>query len=51
MFFDERGREIIRVDSVVGFYRLRNVLEYVLSGAWRRGLTLQQFRSDSAEEL
>lgn len=51
MFFDERGREIIRVDSVVGFYRLRNVLEYVLSGAWRRGITLQQFRSDSAEEL
>ncbi len=31
LFFDERGREIIRVDSVVHFFRLRNVLNYVLS--------------------
>ena len=44
MFFDEQGNEIIRVDSVVGFYRLRKVLEYVLSGAYRQGITLQQFR-------
>jgi thioredoxin-related protein len=44
MFFDRQGKEIIRVDSVVGFYRLRKVLEYVLSGAWRGGITLQQFR-------
>lgn len=47
MFFDEQGREIIRVDSVIGFYRLRKVLEYVLSGTYRRGVTLQQFRRDS----
>ena len=50
IFFDERGREIIRVDSVVGFYRLRKVLEYVLSGAYRRGVTLQQFRRSGAGE-
>jgi thioredoxin-related protein len=25
LFFDERGKEILRVDSVVGFYRLRNL--------------------------
>jgi len=31
VFFDERGQEIIRVDSVVGFYRLNNVLKYVLT--------------------
>lgn len=31
VFFDERGNEIIRVDSVVHFFRLRNVLNYVLS--------------------
>jgi thioredoxin-related protein len=31
VFFDERGREIIRVDSVVHFFRLRNVLNYVVS--------------------
>ena len=31
LFFDENGKEIIRVDSVVHFFRLRNVLNYVLS--------------------
>ena len=43
LFFDEQGKELIRVDSVVGFYRLRNVLNYLASraylsesyGAWR----------------
>jgi thioredoxin-related protein len=29
LFFDEHGKEILRVDSVVGFYRLQNVLEYI----------------------
>jgi thioredoxin-related protein len=31
VFFDEHGDEIIRVDSVVHLFRLRNVLNYVLS--------------------
>ncbi len=31
VFFDEQGEEIIRVDSVVHFFRLRNVLNYVVS--------------------
>lgn len=31
VFFDEHGKEIIRVDSVVHFFRLRNVLNYVVS--------------------
>lgn len=29
LFFDEYGREIIRLDSVTQFFRLRNVLNYV----------------------
>lgn len=44
IFFDNDGSEILRVDSVVGFYRLRKVLEYVLDGAYRRGITLPQYR-------
>lgn len=44
LFFDRRGKEIIRVDSVVGFYRLNKVLHYVLDGAYRQGITLQQYR-------
>ena len=35
VFFDERGREIVRVDSVVGLYRLRNILQYVVERAYR----------------
>ena len=46
IFFDERGREIIRVDSVVNFYRLRSVLDYVLSGAHQRGLSFQRWRQN-----
>lgn len=34
LFFDERGREILRVDSVVGLYRLGNVLDYMASKAY-----------------
>ncbi len=44
LFFDERGREILRVDSVVQFYRLRNVLDYVLSRAYERYPTFQAWR-------
>lgn len=35
VFFDENGKEIIRVDSVVGLFRLRNVLNYVVSRGYR----------------
>lgn len=34
IFFDERGQEVMRVDSVVGFFRLRNVLNYITSRAY-----------------
>ena len=36
LFFDSAGKEILRVDSVVRFYRLRNVLRYLNSGAYRK---------------
>lgn len=44
LFFDERGKEIIRIESVVWFYRLRNVLNYVLSGAYKKYATFQLWR-------
>jgi thioredoxin-related protein len=46
VFFDEEGREIIRVDSVVRFFRLRNVLNYVLSGSYKIQ-NFQQWRTTS----
>ena len=45
IFFDDDGDEILRVDSVVQFYRLRNVLDYVITGAYLEYPTFQQWRS------
>jgi thioredoxin-related protein len=44
LFFDERGNEILRVDSVVGFYRLRNVLNYIASKAYLDEPDYQRWR-------
>jgi thioredoxin-related protein len=44
IFFDEKGREIIRIDSVVWFYRLQNVLNYVINKGYRQFPTFQAWR-------
>lgn len=44
LFFDKKGNEIIRIESVVWFYRLRNVLKYVLSGGYKKYPTFQLWR-------
>jgi thioredoxin-related protein len=46
IFFDEQGKEIIRVDSVIGFRRMRAVLAYIQSGAYRSGVTFQKYRRE-----
>jgi len=51
IFFDENGREIMRVDSVVQFYRLRNVLDYILSGGYREYPTFQRWRTSRTPML
>ena len=49
VFFDERGEEIIRVDSVVRLYRLRGVLEYVLERGYLQAPTYQRWRALRAQ--
>lgn len=44
VFFSEKGKEIIRVDSVIRFYRLQNVLEYVLSKGYEDYPNFQSWR-------
>jgi len=44
LFFDENGKEIIKIDSVVGFYRLNNVLHYILSKGYIKEPNFQQWR-------
>lgn len=44
VFFDERGREIFRVDSVVRFHRLSGVLDWIRTGAYREQPYYQRWR-------
>lgn len=47
VFFDEQGREIIRVDSVVRFYRLRKVFNYITSRGYQTEPNYQRWRLNS----
>jgi len=51
IFFDHDGSEIMRVVSVVQFYRLRNVLDYILSGAYREYPSFQGWRASRSPRL
>ncbi len=44
VFFDENGKEIIRVDSVIRLYRLNNVLLYVLGKGYEKHPTFQVWK-------
>ena len=44
VFFDEQGKEIIRIDSVVWFYRLNNVMNYVITKGYLEHSTFQLWR-------
>ena len=50
LIYDEKGREILRVDSVVNFYRLRNILNFVSSKAYLTQPSYQQWRIQSQIE-
>ena len=45
VFFDEKGSEIIRIDSVVALNRLRNVMDYVLTRAYEEYPTFERWRA------
>jgi thioredoxin-related protein len=44
IFFDQAGKEIIRLDSVAGQHRLKGVMRYVLSGAYKKYPTYLEYR-------
>ncbi|MEJ2611565.1 MAG: thioredoxin fold domain-containing protein [Candidatus Thiodiazotropha sp.] len=49
LFFDEKGKEIIRVDSVVRFFRLRNVINYITSRGYLSEPDYQQWRAGRSQ--
>jgi thioredoxin-related protein len=51
IFFDFDGSEIIRVDSVVKFYRLKNVLDYIMEGGHRKYATFQLWRESRRPQV
>lgn len=50
IFYDNQGKEIIRIDSVLGFYRLHGVLRYVISGGYRKFPNYQQWRNSAGNK-
>lgn len=46
VFFDEIGKEILRIDSVVRFYRLTTVLHYIISGDYKHIPNFQHWRME-----
>jgi thioredoxin-related protein len=50
IFFDQHGKEIIRINSVVWVYRLNNVLDYVSTGAYKEYQTYQLWRQAQARK-
>lgn len=52
LFFDERGAEVLKTDTLVLRQRMRNSLLYVLERAYAQGMSYQRFaRSKSLEKL
>ena len=49
IFFDYNGKEIIRIDSVVQYYRLWGVLDYVNQKAYLTGTDYQSWRLKQRE--
>ena len=47
LFYDQKGKELLRVDSVIRFYRLNGVLEYILTKAYLKHETFQLWRHDT----
>lgn len=47
LFYDENGKELLKIDSVIRFYRLNGVLEYILTKAYLEHETFQIWRHDT----
>ena len=47
LFFDENGKELLRIDSVIRFYRLNGVIEYIITKAYLEHETFQVWRHNT----
>lgn len=49
LFFDERGKEIIRIEAVVGLHRLSTTMDYVLTRAYEEFPTYRRYRAGNVD--
>ena len=50
LFFDEAGREVLRIESVVYRQRMARALQYVLDKAYLRGIAFQRYTREKTLE-
>lgn len=51
VFFDERGREVFRIEAYLRPFHLAGALEYVASGAYRNEPSFQRFLQEKAARM
>ena len=44
VFFNEQGKEILRIDSVVKLYRMSSMLSFILTNGYKQFKTFQHWR-------
>ncbi len=50
VFFDEKGKEVLRADSVVRLYRLRGILDFIHKKGYLDAPTFQRWRENLQQE-
>ncbi len=51
VFFDNRGKEVIRIEAYLKAFHTQSVMDYVASGAYKSQPNFQRFISKRADEL
>ena len=51
VFFDHRGKEVMRTEAYLKAFHLQSVMDYVASGAYRKQPNFQRFIAGRAEQL
>ncbi len=51
LFFDQRGKEIIRTEAYLKAFHIQTVMDYAASGAYKKQASFQRFISERAAEL
>ena len=51
VFFDQKGKEVMRIDTQMRTFHIQSVFDYVLSGAYKTELNFQRYISARADKI